>query len=128
MPSATVYNMDGEAQREQSLDDYVFGAPVNTAVLHQVITAQLVNRRQGTANTKTRCGGRGGKKEPSRQKGPGRARQGSARAPPFTGGGVVFGPQPHPYERAIPRKVKRLALRSALSDKAANGRILLVEN
>jgi large subunit ribosomal protein L4 len=128
MPSATVYNMDGEALREESLDDYVFGAPVNTAVLHQVVTAQLVNRRQGTADTKTRSEVSGGNKKPYRQKGTGRARQGSTRAPHFTGGGVVFGPQPHPYERAIPRKVKRLAIRSALSDKAANGRILLVEN
>jgi large subunit ribosomal protein L4 len=70
----------------------------------------------------------GGNKKPYRQKGTGRARQGSTRAPHFTGGGAVFGPQPHPYERAIPRKVKRLAIRSALSDKAANGRILLVDN
>jgi large subunit ribosomal protein L4 len=128
MPSATVYNMDGEALREQALDDYVFGAPVNTAALHQVITAQLVNRRQGNADTKTRAEVSGGNKKPYRQKGTGRARQGSTRAPHFTGGGVVFGPQPHPYERAIPRKVKRLAIRSALSDKVANGRILLVEN
>ena len=128
MPSANVYNMDGEVLREESLDDYVFGAPVNTAVLHQVITAQLVNRRQGTADTKTRAEVSGGNKKPYRQKGTGRARQGSTRAPHFTGGGAVFGPHPHPYERAIPRKVKRLAIRSALSDKAANGRILLVEN
>jgi large subunit ribosomal protein L4 len=128
MPSANVYNMDGEVLREESLDDYVFGAPINTAVLHQVITAQLVNRRQGTAATKTRSEVSGGNKKPYRQKGTGRARQGSTRAPHFTGGGVVFGPHPHPYERAIPRKVKRLAMRSALSDKAANGRILLVEN
>lgn len=128
MPSANVYNMDGEVLREESLDDYVFGAPVNTAVLHQVITAQLVNRRQGNADTKTRSEVSGGNKKPYRQKGTGRARQGSTRAPHFTGGGAVFGPQPHPYERAIPRKVKRLAMRSALSDKAANGRILLVDN
>jgi large subunit ribosomal protein L4 len=128
MPSANVYNMDGEVLREESLDDYVFGAPVNTAVLHQVITAQLMNRRQGNADTKTRSEVSGGNKKPYRQKGTGRARQGSTRAPHFTGGGAVFGPQPHPYERAIPRKVKRLAIRSALSDKAASGRILLVDN
>src|SRR5215831_11643169 len=127
MPSANVYNMDGEVLREESLDDYVFGAPVNTAVLHQVITAQLVNRRQGTADTKTRSEVSGGNKKPYRQKGTGRARQGSTRAPHYVGGGTVFGPQPHAYERHIPRKMKRLAIRGALSDKAANGRILLMD-
>src|SRR5215472_19057929 len=127
MPSATVYNMDGEALREESLDDYVFGAPVNTAVLHQVITAQLVNRRQGTADTKTRSEVSGGGKKPYRQKGTGRARQGSPRAPQWRTGGTVFGPQPHPYENKVPRKMSRNAIRAALSDKAANGRILLMD-
>jgi large subunit ribosomal protein L4 len=127
MPSANVYNMDGEVVREETLDDYVFGASVNTAVLHQVITAQMVNRRQGNADTKTRAEVSGGNKKPYRQKGTGRARQGSTRSPHFRGGGVVFGPQPHAYDRAVPRKVKRIAIRSALSDKAANGRILLVD-
>jgi large subunit ribosomal protein L4 len=119
--------MDGQIVREEHLDNYVFGAPINTAVLHQVVTAQLVNRRQGTASTKTRAEVRGGSKKPYRQKGTGRARQGSTRAPHWRGGGTVFGPRPHPYERAIPRKMKRIAIRSALSDKAANGRILLME-
>src|SRR5690348_4795127 len=127
MPSANVYDMDGRIVREEHLDNYVFGAPINTAVLHQVVTAQLVNRRQGTASTKTRAEVRGGSKKPYRQKGTGRARQGSTRAPHWRGGGTVFGPRPHPYERAIPRKMKRIAIRSALSDKAANGRILLME-
>jgi large subunit ribosomal protein L4 len=127
MPSANVYDMDGQIVREEHLDNYVFGAPINTAVLHQVVTAQLVNRRQGTASTKTRAEVRGGSKKPYRQKGTGRARQGSTRAPHWRGGGTVFGPRPHAYERAIPRKMKRIALRSALSDKAANGRILLME-
>jgi large subunit ribosomal protein L4 len=119
--------MDGQIVREEHLDNYVFGAPINTAVLHQVVTAQLVNRRQGTASTKTRAEVSGGSKKPYRQKGTGRARQGSTRAPHWRGGGTVFGPRPHPYERAIPRKMKRIAIRSALSDKAANGRILLME-
>jgi large subunit ribosomal protein L4 len=127
MPSASVYDMDGAVVREASLDEYVFGAPVNTAVLHQVVTAQLVNRRQGTASTKTRAEVSGGNKKPYRQKGTGRARQGSTRAPHFTGGGVVFGPRPHVYERHIPRKMKRVAIRSALSDKVANGHLLLVD-
>lgn len=127
MPSANVYDMDGQIVREEHLDNYVFGAPVNTAVLHQVVTAQLVNRRQGTASTKTRAEVSGGNKKPYRQKGTGRARQGSTRAPQWRGGGTVFGPRPHAYERAIPRKMKRIAIRSALSDKAANGRILLMD-
>lgn len=127
MPSANVYDMDGKVVREEDLDSYVFGAPVNTALLHQVVTAQLVNRRQGTASTKTRADVSGGNKKPYRQKGTGHARQGSTRAPHYRGGGVVFGPHPHAYERAIPRKMKRLALRAALSDKAANGRILLMD-
>jgi len=127
MPSANVYDMDGQIVREEHLDNYVFGAPINTAVLHQVVTAQLVNRRQGTASTKTRAEVSGGGKKPYRQKGTGRARQGSTRAPHWRGGGTAFGPRPHAYERAIPRKMKRIAIRSALSDKAANGRILLME-
>ncbi|HEU4784654.1 MAG TPA: 50S ribosomal protein L4 [Ktedonobacterales bacterium] len=127
MPSANVYDMDGQIVREEHLDNYVFGAPINTAVLHQVVTAQLVNRRQGTASTKTRAEVSGGGKKPYRQKGTGRARQGSTRAPHWRGGGAAFGPRPHAYERAIPRKMKRIAIRSALSDKAANGRILLME-
>ncbi len=127
MPSATVYDMDGNTVREQELDSYVFGAAVHPALLHQVVTAQLVNRRQGTASTKTRAEVSGGNKKPYRQKGTGRARQGSTRAPHFRGGGTVFGPRPHAYERAVPRKVRRLAIRSALSDLAATGHILLMD-
>jgi large subunit ribosomal protein L4 len=119
--------MDGQVVREETLDPYVFGARVNTAVLHQVVTAQLVNRRQGNASTKTRAEVSGGNKKPYKQKGTGHARQGSTRAPHYRGGGSVFGPRPHPYERHIPRKMKRAAIRSALSDKAANGRILLMD-
>jgi large subunit ribosomal protein L4 len=119
--------MDGQVVREESLDPYVFGAPINTAVLHQVVTAHLVNRRQGTASTKTRAQVSGGNKKPYKQKGTGHARQGSTRAPHFRGGGSVFGPRPHAYERHIPRKMKRVAIRAALSDKAANGRILLMD-
>lgn len=127
MPSAKVYDMGGQVVREEHLDPYVFGAKVNTAVLHQVVTAQLVNRRQGNASTKTRAHVSGGNKKPYKQKGTGHARQGSTRSPQYRGGGVVFGPHPHAYDRAIPRKMKRIAMRSALSDKAANGRILLMD-
>ena len=128
MPSANVYDMDGAVVRQEELDSYVFGAPVNTALLHQVVTAQLVNRRQGTASTKTRAAVSGGNKKPFRQKGTGRARQGSTRAPHWRGGGAVFGPQPHPYGNAIPRKMKRLAIRAALSDKARTGHIMLMDD
>ncbi len=127
MPSANVYDMDGNVVREHDLDPYVFRAPINVGLLHQVVTAQLVNRRQGNADTKTRAEVRGGNKKPYRQKGTGRARQGSTRAPQFRGGGTVFGPQPHAYESSIPRKMKRNAIRAALSDKAANGNILLMD-
>ena len=128
MPSANVYDMDGQIVREVELDPYVFGAAVHPALLHQVVTAQLVNRRQGTANTKTRSEVSGGNRKPYRQKGTGRARQGSTRAPQWRGGGSVFGPRPHAYERKIPRKMRRIAIRSALSDRAANGRILLMDS
>jgi large subunit ribosomal protein L4 len=127
MPSANVYDMDGNVVREEQLDSYVFGAPMNVGLLHQVVTSQLVNRRQGTADTKTRSDVSGGGKKPYRQKGTGRARQGSPRAPQWRTGGTVFGPQPHAYERKVPRKMRRLAIRAALSDKAANGRILLMD-
>lgn len=127
MPSANVYDMEGQILREANLDSYVFGAPINTAVLHQVVTAQFVNRRQGTASTKTRSFVSGGNSKPYRQKGTGRARQGSTRAPHWRGGGSVFGPRPHTYDRALPRRMKRLAIRSALSDKVANGRLLLMD-
>ncbi len=128
MPSANVYDMEGQILREAHLDSYVFGAPINTAVLHQVVTAQFVNRRQGTASTKTRSFVSGGNSKPYRQKGTGRARQGSTRSPQWRGGGSVFGPRPHTYDRALPRRMKRLAIRSALSDKVANGRLLLMES
>lgn len=127
MPSANVYDMDGQVVREENLDEYVFGAQVNTAVLHQVVTSQLVNRRQGNASTKTRAEVSGGNRKPYRQKGTGRARQGSTRAGHWRGGGVIFGPRPHSYERDIPRKMRRVAMRSALSDKVANGRVYLMD-
>jgi large subunit ribosomal protein L4 len=119
--------MDGKVVREEQLDPYVFGAPINVDLLHQVVTSQLLNRRQGTASTKTRAEVSGGGKKPYRQKGTGRARQGSPRAPQWRTGGTVFGPQPHPYENKVPRKMGRNAIRAALSDKAANGRILLMD-
>src|SRR5215469_10608390 len=110
MPFANVYDMDGNVVREEELDPYVFGAPVNVGLLHQVVTSQLVNRRQGTASTKTRAEVSGGGKKPYRQKGTGRARQGSTRAPQFAGGGTVHGPQPRSYAQKTPKKMKAAAL------------------
>ncbi len=127
MPSATVYNMDGEVLTEVELNPSVFGVPMNTAVLHQVVTVQLLNRRQGNASTKSRAEVSGGNKKPYRQKGTGHARQGSTRAPHYRGGGSVFGPRPHPYHATVPRKMRRLAIKSVLSDKAANDQIIVLD-
>ena len=126
MPSTTVYNMAGEAVEQLELSEQVFGVIPNVAVLHQVVTAQLVNRRQGNASTKTRAEVSGGGKKPYKQKGTGRARQGSTRAPQFRHGGTVFGPRPHIYHHDVPKKMRRLAIRSALSDKVANEQLIVV--
>src|SRR6202165_2900494 len=126
MPSTTVYNMAGEAVEQLELSEQVFGVIPNVAVLHQVVTAQLVNARQGNASTKTRAEVSGGNKKPYKQKGTGRARQGSTRSPQFRHGGVVFGPKPHVYHHDVPKKMRRLAIRSALSDKVANERLIVV--
>jgi len=127
MPSTTVYNMAGEAVEQLELSEQVFGVIPNEAVLHQVVVAQLVNRRQGTASTKTRSEVSGGNKKPYKQKGTGRARQGSTRAPQFRHGGVVWGPRPHPYHHDVPKKMRRLAIRSALSDKVANEQLIVLD-
>jgi len=128
MPSTTVYNMAGEAVEQLDLSEQVFGVIPNVAVLHQVVTAQLVNRRQGNASTKTRSEVSGGGRKPYKQKGTGRARQGSTRSPQFRHGGVVFGPKPHIYHHDVPKKMRRLAIRSALSDKVANEQLIVVNS
>jgi large subunit ribosomal protein L4 len=127
MPSTTVYNQAGEAVEQLELSEQVFGVTPNMAVLHQVVTAQLVNRRQGNASTKTRSEVSGGNKKPYKQKGTGNARQGSTRAPQFRHGGIVFGPRPHEYHHDVPKKMRRLAIRSALSDKVANESLIVVD-
>src|SRR5437899_6747465 len=127
MPSTTVYNMAGEAVEMLELSEQVFGVTPNVAVLHQVVTAQLVNRRQGNASTKTRSEVSGGGRKPYKQKGTGRARQGSSRAPQFRCGGTVFGPKPRHYHHDVPKKMRRLAIRSALSDKVANRNLIVVK-
>lgn len=111
-----------------TLDDDIFGIEPNMAVLHQVVTAQLAARRSGSHNTKTRAEVRGGGAKPYRQKGTGRARQGSIRAPQFTGGGVVHGPRPRSYRQKVNKKMVRLALRSALSDRAQSERVMVVDS
>src|ERR1700682_6243252 len=127
MPSTTVYNMAGEAVEQLELSEQVFGVIPNVAVLHQVVVAQLVNRRQGNASTKTRSEVAGGGRKPYKQKGTGRARQGSTRAPQFRRGGVVWGPRPREYHHDVPKKMRRLAIRSALSDKLANSQLIVVD-
>jgi large subunit ribosomal protein L4 len=114
---------DGKTEGSVELPAALFDAPANIALLHQVVTAQLAAKRQGTHSTKTRGDVRGGGRKPYRQKGTGRARQGSTRAPQFTGGGVVHGPQPRDYSQRTPKKMIAAALRGALSDRARNGRI-----
>jgi large subunit ribosomal protein L4 len=127
MPQTTLYARTGEAIGTVELSEELFAAPVNAAVLHQVVTAQLAGRRLGTSDTKTRGEVAGGGKKPYRQKGTGRARQGSRRAPHFTGGGVVFGPHPRSYAQRLPRKMKRLALRGALTAKLGGDAIRVLD-
>jgi len=118
----------GAAAGTVQLDDAIFGIEPNPAVLHQVVTAQLAAARAGTQSTKTRSEVRGGGKKPWRQKGTGRARQGSSRSPQWTGGGVALGPKPRSYRQKTPKKMVQLALRSALSDRAREGRVAVVES
>jgi len=127
MPSTTLYDKTGKNVGSVELADALFAAPVNAAVLHQVVTAQLAGRRTGTADTKTRGEVRGGGKKPYRQKGTGRARQGTRTAPHYRGGGAVFGPHPRSYEQRLPRKMKRLALRGALTAKLGDEAIKVID-
>ena len=127
MPQTNIYDRTGKTVGSLELSDELFAAPVNAAVLHQVVTAQLAGRRTGTADTKTRGQVRGGGKKPYRQKGTGRARQGTPTAPHYRGGGVVFGPHPRSYEQRLPRKMKRLALRGALTAKLGDEAIRILD-
>src|SRR5829696_6984016 len=128
MPSVDVKNAHGETVGTLDLDERVFGIEPNRAVLHQAVVTQLANQRRGTHDTKTRGEVRGGGKKPWRQKGTGRARQGSTRAPHWRSGGVVFGPHPRSYHKDLPRKMRRLALRSALSAKVQDGELLVIDS
>jgi large subunit ribosomal protein L4 len=126
MSTANILGADGDQAGSAELPDNIFAAKVNIPLIHQVVVAQLAAARQGTHATKTRGEVRGGGRKPYRQKGTGRARQGSTRAPQFAGGGVVHGPHPRDYSQKTPKKMKAAALRGALSDRAANGAITFV--
>ena len=127
MAQTTLYDRTGASVGSVELHDDLFAAPVNEAVLHQVVVAQLAGRRLGTSATKTRGEVRGGGKKPYRQKGTGRARQGTTNAPHYRGGGTVFGPHPRSYEQRLPRKMKRLALRGALTAKLGDEAIRILD-
>ena len=127
MASITLKSRDGKDAGSLELDSTVFGVQPNVPVMHQVVTAQLAARRAGTQSTKTRSEVAGGGKKPFKQKGTGNARQGSTRAPHFSGGGVALGPKPRKYGQKTPKKMIQLALRSALSDRAAEGKVVVVD-
>ncbi|HEY6468665.1 MAG TPA: 50S ribosomal protein L4 [Candidatus Dormibacteraeota bacterium] len=127
MNSARVVDQAGAVTGSFDLPEAVFGIEPNEPVMHQALLRQLANARQGTSSTKTRSEVRGGGRKPWRQKGTGRARQGSTRSPQWEGGGVVFGPHPRSYRMDMPRKQRRLALRSALSAKAQDGGLVVLE-
>src|ERR1700704_6974498 len=122
-----VLNLNGDVTGQIEVSDFVFGIEPNTAVIHQALVRQHANKRLGTHSTKTRGEVSGGGRKPWKQKGTGHARQGSTRAPQWRHGGTVFGPHPHSYEQKMPRKQRRLALRSALSVKSQDGAVRVVE-
>jgi len=128
MPNMKVMDMTGKEVGEIVLSDVIFGAKINTAVLHAAVRTYLMNQRQGTQSTLTRTEVSGGGKKPWRQKGTGRARQGSTRAPQWTHGGIAFGPKPRSYRTGMNKKTKRVALYSALSAKLAAGNLIVVDN
>ena len=127
MANVAVLNMTGAQVGTIELNDAIFGIEVNEHVLHLAVVNYLANQRQGTQSTKTRAEVRGGGRKPYRQKGTGRARQGSIRSPQWVGGGVVFAPKPRDYSFKLNKKVKRLALQSALSTKVAEGKIIVLD-
>ncbi len=127
MRSVKVRTVDGEDKGSAELPDGIFGVEPNVAVMHQVVTAQLAAARAGTQSTKTRAEVKGGGAKPWRQKGTGRARQGSIRAPQWRGGGVAHGPKPRSYKQRTPKKMVRLALIGALSDRATESKLIVVD-
>src|SRR5262245_59439681 len=128
MATLTLKTPKGDDKGDIELADNMFGIEPNVPVMHQVVTAQLAARRSGTQSTKTRAEVRGGGAKPWREKGTGRARQGSIRAPHWRGGGVALGPKPRSYAQKTPKKMIKLALRSALSDRAADGKVIVLDS
>jgi large subunit ribosomal protein L4 len=127
MPKVAVYNMDGNQVSEIELNENTFGANINVEAMHQVVKMLLANRRQGTQSSLTRAEVRGGGIKPWRQKGTGRARHGSIRSPQWRHGGVVFAPKPRSYRYSVPKKIKRIAMKSALSSKVVDNEIIVVD-
>jgi large subunit ribosomal protein L4 len=127
MPTVDVFNLDSEVTGRLELSDAIFGVPVKSHVLHEVVCYQLAKRRAGTAKTKGRSEVRGGGKKPWRQKGTGRARAGTSRSPIWRGGGIIHGPQPRDYEMRIPKKVRRQALKMALSQKVLDSGFKVID-
>ena len=127
MPKTTLYNTKAEKVGEIELNDLVFGIEANKEAMHTMVVNYLANQRQGTQSTKTRTEVRGGGRKPWRQKGTGRARQGSIRAPQWTGGGVALGPKPRSYRFTVNKKLRRLAFKSALSTKVAENEIIVID-
>lgn len=127
MPNVALYDIKGQNIGDIALSETVFGQPVNTAVMHEVVVAHLANCRQGTQSAKTRSEVSGGGKKPWRQKGTGRARQGSTRSPQWRHGGVVFAPKPRDYTIRVNKKVKRLAMKSALSSKVEGNELIVFD-
>lgn len=128
MPQVTVFDMTGKSVGEMTLSDAIFGIAPNTSVMHAAVVNYLANQRQGTQSTLTRSEVSGGGRKPWKQKGTGRARQGSTRAPQWTHGGIALGPKPRDYSYELPKKVKRLALKSAFSTKVADNDLIVVDN
>ncbi|MFQ5967610.1 MAG: 50S ribosomal protein L4 [Acidimicrobiia bacterium] len=126
-PTALAFDADGSSKGELELDPEIFGVDPNIALLHQVVTAQLAGARVGSASTQTRAEARGGGRKPWRQKGLGRARHGSRRSPQWVGGGVAHGPKPRSYKQRTPKKMKKQALHAALSARASEGAILVID-
>ena len=127
MPKVALYNMDAQQVGEIELSEAVFGVEVNAEAMHQVVKMQLANKRQGTQSALTRAEVSGGGIKPWRQKGTGRARHGSIRSPQWTHGGIVFAPKPRDYSYSVPKKIKRIALKSALSSKVADNEIIVID-
>ena len=128
MPVLNIYKLDGSQAGTVEVNNEIFGIEPNKTVMHEVLVAELAELRQGTASTKTRAEVRGGGRKPFRQKGTGRARQGSTRAPHMVGGGVVHGPKPRNYDKKVNKKVRKLALRSALATKINEGNLIVLDD